>query len=45
MSTYDKTEQDKQEDEKYEKMIEEYRKPYFPPLDLLIIEPYPNDKE
>lgn len=45
MSTYDKTEQDKQEDEKYEQMIEEYRKPYFPPLDLPIIELYPNDKE
>lgn len=45
MPTYDKTEQDKQEDEKYEQMIEEYRKPYFPPLDLPIIELYPNDKE
>ena len=45
MSTYDKTEQDKQEDEKYEQMIEEYRKPYYPPLDFPIIELYPNDKE
>lgn len=45
MSTYEKTEQDKQEDEKYEQMIEEYRKPYFPPHDLPIIELYPNDKE
>ena len=26
-------------------MIEEYRKPYSPPLDLPIIELYPNDKE
>lgn len=41
----EKTEQDKQDDEKYEQMIEEYRKPYFPPLDLPIIELYPNDKE
>lgn len=45
MSAYEKTEQDKKEDEKYEQMIEEYRKPYFPPLDLPIIELYPNDKE
>ena len=41
----EKTEQDKQDDEKYEQMIEEYRKPYSPPLDLPIIELYPNDKE
>ena len=34
MSTYDKTEQDKQEDEKYEQMIEEYRKPFFAPIDF-----------
>ena len=30
----EKTEQDKQEDEKYEQMMEEYRKPFFPPIDL-----------
>ena len=45
MSTYEKTKQDKQEDEKYEQMIEAYRKPYFPPLDLPIIDLHPNDKE
>lgn len=41
----EKTEQDKQDDEKYEQMIEEYRKPYFPPLDLPIIDLTPNEKE
>ena len=30
----EKTEQDKQEDEKYEQMMEEYRKPFFVPIDL-----------
>jgi len=45
MSTYEKTKQDKQEDEKYEQMIEEYRKPYFPSLDLPIIDIIPNEKE
>jgi len=36
MSVYEKTEQDKQEDEKYEQMIEEYRRPFFPsePIDF-----------
>ena len=43
--TCEKTEQDKLEEEKYEQMIEEYRKLFFPPLDLPIIELYPNDKE
>lgn len=41
----EKTEQDKQDDEKYEQMIEEYRKPFFPPLDLPIIDLTPNEKE
>lgn len=44
LATYEKTEQDKQEDEKYEQMMEEYRKPYFPPLDLPIIDLTPNEK-
>lgn len=30
----EKTEQDKQDDEKYEQMIEEYRKPFFSPIDF-----------
>ena len=34
MSTYEKTEQDKQEDEKYEQMMEKYRKPFFAPIDF-----------
>ena len=34
LATYEKTEQDKLEDEKYEQMMEEYRKPFFPPIDL-----------
>lgn len=34
LATYEKTEQDKLEDEKYEQMMEEYRKPFFPPVDL-----------
>ena len=34
----EKTEQDKLEEAKYKQMIEEYRKPFFPPLDLPIIE-------
>ena len=41
----EKTVQDKQEDEKYEQMLEEYRKPFFPPLDLPIIDIIPNEKE
>ena len=41
----EKTVQDKQEDEKYEQMLEEYRKPFFPPLDLSIIDIIPNEKE
>lgn len=45
MSTYEKTEQDKQEDEKYEQMIEEYRKPFFHSLDFPEIIITPNDKE
>lgn len=34
LATYEKTEQDKQEDEKYEQMMEEYRKPFFAPIDF-----------
>ena len=34
MSTYDKTEQDKQEDEKHEQMIEEYQKSKLPSIDF-----------
>lgn len=34
MSTYEKTKQDKQEDEKYEQMIEKYRKTFFAPIDF-----------
>lgn len=34
MSTYEKTEQDKQEDEKHEQMIEEYHKLKYPPIDF-----------
>ena len=34
MSVFEKTEQDKQEDEKYEQMMEEYRKPFFAPIDF-----------
>lgn len=41
----EKTVQDKQEDEKYEQMLEEYRKPFFLPLDLPIIDIIPNEKE
>lgn len=44
LATYEKTEQDILEDEKYEQMMEEYRKPYFPPLDLPIIDLTPNEK-
>lgn len=42
---YEKTGQDKQEDEKYEQMIEEYRKPFFRPLDFLEIITTPNDNQ
>ena len=34
MSTYEKTEQDKQEDEKYEQMIEDYRTSILPPAEF-----------
>ena len=45
MSVFEKTEQDKHEDEKYEQMLEEYRRPFIHPIDLPIIELYSNDKE
>lgn len=45
MSTYEKTEQDRADDEKYERMIEEYRKAFFPPLDFPIFELDSKDKE
>lgn len=45
LATYEKTEQDKQEDEKYEQMMEEYRRPFFPPLDFPIFDLTPNEKE
>ena len=34
LTTYEKTEQDKQEDEKYEQMMEKFRKPFFVPIDF-----------
>lgn len=40
-----KTEQDKQEDEKCEQMMKEYHKQLFPPLDFPVIDITPNDKE
>lgn len=41
----EKTEQDRADDEKYERMIEEYRKPLFHSLDFPEIIITPNDKE